>query len=365
MAQNTANNNAPIRVLLSSISLDTLGGQSIQAIRLLENFSDDSRFAFTFVPHNPQLPAPLDLLQKVFILRTIFTTLAYVLILFREVNRHDVAHVFSASYYAFLLAPAPALLVAKLFGKPVVLHYHSGQLEDHLKRSKAAVSLMRRFNRIVVPSGFLRDVFAKFDLEAQVISNLIDTDCYRFHKRSPLRPVFLTNRNFEPHYNVGCVLRAFALIQKRHSDAKLIVAGNGTEKEKLMRLAHDLNLTNVEFVGGVKQTDMPRYYNECDIYLNGSSIDNLPNSIVEAYASGLPVASTNAGGIPYILRDGETGFLVDKNDHAALAGAALKFLQNNETAQKIIESARLEVNKYTWHSIGKEWIKLYTQLAAS
>ena len=68
---------------------------------------------------------------------------------------------------------------------------------------------MRMFDRIVVPSRFLVDVFAKFDLQARAIFNFVETEKFKFRDRRPLKPVFLSNRNFEAHYQVGDILRAF------------------------------------------------------------------------------------------------------------------------------------------------------------
>jgi len=109
---------------------------------------------------------------------------------------------------------------------------------------------------------------------------------------------------FESHYNIACVLRALALIQKRWPDALLTVAGDGPQREQLRQLARDLSLRNVRFVGRVPPEHMPALYDEHDVWLNGSDVDNMPTSILEAYACGLAVAGTNPGGIPYIVEDG-------------------------------------------------------------
>ena len=132
---------------------------------------------------------------------------------------------------------------------------------------------------------------------------------------------------FESHYNIACVLRALALIQKRWPDALLTVAGDGPQREQLRQLARDISLRNVRFVGRVPPEHMPALYDEHDVWLNGSDVDNMPTSILEAYACGLAVASTNPGGIPYIVEDGRTGRLVQCGDAEALAEAALEVLE--------------------------------------
>ena len=123
------------------------------------------------------------------------------------------------------------------------------------------------------------------------------------------------------------VLRAFQLIQKI-PEAKLIVAGYGSEEAKLKKLAVELNLKNIEFTGRVEQSEMPKIYDRADVYLNASIVDNMPLSIIEAFACGLPVVSTDAGGISYIVADGETGLLVKTNDYKALAEQAIRLLED-------------------------------------
>lgn len=350
-------------MLIVAPSLDMVGGQAVQAARLREKFGKEPDLNIGFVPINPRLHGPLYLLQKIKFVRTIVTSVAYILLLFREVNRHDIIHIFSASYTSFVIAPTPALKIAKLFGKKAILNYRSGEARDHLANSEFAIKTIKQFDRIITPSRYLVDVFAEFGLQARSIHNFVETEKYTFRERVPLSPVFLSNRNFEAHYNVACVLRAFALIQKEFPAAKLTVAGDGAEREKLKALATELNLQNVEFLGLVAQSRMPELCAAADILLNSPNIDNMPNSLIEAYAAGLPIVSTNAGGIPYIVRHEETAMLVEVNDHAALAREAVRLLNDPTLAAKLIENGKTESKKYTWESVREDWLGLYRELA--
>src|SRR6266850_844355 len=164
-----------LRVALVVASLRILGGQSVQAQRLLEGWEGDPAVDAWIVPIDPVPPAPFDRLLRVKYLRTVVTQLCYWPLLFRELRRADVVHAFSASYTSFLLAPLPAVIVARLLGKPVILNYHSGEAPDHLRRSPLARLVMRRWVDLnVVPSPFLRDVFATFGISAEVVPNAID-----------------------------------------------------------------------------------------------------------------------------------------------------------------------------------------------
>lgn len=354
----------PVRVLLVGPSLrNFLGGQAVQLARLLERFREEPGVVADFLPVDPKLPGPLAALQRVKYVRTVVTSLAYLASLPR-VRRYDVIHVFSASYFSFLLAPTPALVAARLSGRASVLNYRSGEAEDHLSRwRRTAVPTVRLAGAVAVPSGYLVDVFARFGLRARSIYNIVDLGRYRFRERRPLRPVFLANRNFEPLYNVGCVLRAFALVQRRFPDARLTVAGDGSQRAELEALAQELNLRNTEFVGRVEQARMHELYDAADIYLNGSDIDNMPGSIIEAYASGTPVVTTDAGGIPYIVEDGVTGALVPRGDYYGLAARAIELLEDEGKAARVARAAREECRKYEWSAVREEWLALYRELA--
>ena len=356
----------PIRVCLVAPSLDILGGQAVQAVRLLRGFGHVPSVAVGFVPINPRIPGLLGLLQRVRYVRTAVTWLRYVWTLVRRLAAYDVVHVFAASYASFLLAPTPAVLLAKWYGKRVVLNYHSGEAEDHLERwRRSAIPVVRLADALVVPSGYLVDVFARFGLHARVVANIVDLDQFQFRARRPLRPVFLSNRNFEAHYNVACVLRAFALIQNRYRDARLIVAGDGSQRRRLQRLADELQLVNVAFVGRVSPDHMPSLYAAADVYLNAPDIDNMPGSILEAFASGLPVVTTDAGGIPYIVRHGETGLLVPRGNHEGIAAAAIRLLQDASLSERLVGSAREECRRrYTPEPVLREWVRVYRALVA-
>jgi glycosyltransferase involved in cell wall biosynthesis len=356
----------PIRVCIVAPSLSILGGQAVAAQRLLERLRMVPGLEVDFLPHDPRTNALLRQLQRVKYVRTVATSIAYVESLLRRLPQYDVVHVFSASYWSFLLAPTPAILIGKWLGKRVVVNYRSGEAEDHLTRWPTAVSTLQRADAVATPSGYLVDVFARFGVRAESIANFVDPGAVRHRRRDVLRPVFLSNRNFQGLYNVPCVLRAFALIQARRPDARLIVVGNGPERERVHALARELALRNVDFVGAVKPTEMGRYYDEADIYLNASDIDNMPNSIIESFASGLPVVTTRAGGIPYIVEHERNGLLVDCGDHAALAHAALRLLDDPALARRVIDEGLSDVQRlYTWEAVGDGWAALYRRLVGA
>ena len=353
----------PLRVLIVAPSLDILGGQAVQAARLVRQLGQEPRLAISFLPINPRLPGLFGKLQTIKYVRTIVTSVYYIAALLLKVGKYDVIHIFSAAYLSFVISQTPAILIAKLLRKKIILNYRSGEAEDHLRRWPSAVSTMRLVDLIVAPSGYLVDVFERFGFRVRSIPNMVDTNRFRYRERRPFHPVFLSNRNLEPMYNVGCILRAFALIQQRFPDARLTVAGDGSQRAMLERVARDLGLRNVQFAGRVANEKMTELCDEADVYLNSSNIDNMPGSIIEAFASGLPVVTTNAGGIPYIVTNEETGLIVRLDDDEALASAAIRLIEDQDLAAMIAARAHEECKQYGLDSVRGKWIKLYHEMA--
>jgi glycosyltransferase involved in cell wall biosynthesis len=349
-----------IKVALVAPTLKNVGGQSIQAKRLLDAFAGDEKIELEFIPNNPESS-----FENVKFLRTIFTSIKFWFSLFGKIRRKDIVHIFSSGTTSYIISTLPPLFVAKFFGRKTILHYHTGEAEEHLKNWRlTAKPTMKRFDEIIVPSQFLVDIFAKFELKAEPIFNFVEGEKFVFRERKPLRPVFLSNRNFEAHYQVSDVLRAFRRIQNRFPEARLLVAGAGSEEKSLKNLAEELKLKNTEFLGRVENTKMPEIYEKADIYLNSSVVDNMPLSIIEAFSCGLAVVSTDAGGISYICESGETALLVGKSDYESLAREAISLLENDELAQKIIGKARQECVKYSKKAVQGRWLELYQTLTS-
>src|SRR5215471_18615151 len=344
-------------------SMKILGGQAVQASRLVKSWRDDPDVHAWLVPIDPVPPGPLAALRTIKYVRTVATQLCYWPLLLRELRRADVVHVFSASYTSFLLAPLPAVIVAKLLGKPVVMNYRSGAAPDHLRRSAIARTTLRRVDRNAVPSSFLHDVFASFGIQSHVISNIVDVERFRFRARETLQPRVLSTRNFEPLYNLPCTLRAFRLVQDRHPDAQLTLVGTGPMDAAVRRVVRELRLQHVTFAGRVPPDEIWRYYAETDIYLQTPNIDNMPTSILETYASGCPVVSTRAGGIPAILTDGHDGLLVDCGDHQGAADAILRLLDQPELARRLADRAFDGCARYQWSAVRRQWVDLYRTAA--
>jgi glycosyltransferase involved in cell wall biosynthesis len=348
-----------LRIAIVAPSLDILGGQSVQADLLVRAWEPDPEVDAWLVPINPPLPPPVRWTKRVKYLRTVATECTYVPRLIREIGRADVVHVFSASYWSFLLAPVPAIAAAKLHRRPVVLNYHSGEAPDHLAKSPTARAILAGVDRIVVPSAFLVRVFQRFDLGATAISNIVDLSRFTYRERCSTAPRILSTRSFEGLYNVACTIRAFRLVQDRYPDASLTLAGGGRHEGALRRLVSDLAVRNVTFAGRVPPDRVPGLYADHDVYLQSPNIDNMPLSVLEAFASGVPVVSTDVGGIPDIVTHRVTGLLAPAGDHAALAAHVLELVADPPLALSLARTAAKSRDRYHWHSVRRHWLGLY------
>lgn len=355
----------PLRIALVAPSMGILGGQAVQAARLLECWERDPDVHAWLVPVNPVPPRPFGWTVGVRYLRTLATQVTYWPLLLKELRTADVVHVFSASYWSFLLAPLPAVFVARLLGKPVVINYRSGEAPDHLKRSMVARVMLRHVDCNVVPSSFLRDVFARYGIESAIIPNIVDVDRFAFRRREPLRPRVLSTRNFEDLYNLPCTLRAFRLLQDRYPEASLTLVGSGTRETAVRELVERLGLRSVRFAGRVPPQEMWRHYADADIYLQTPDIDNMPASVLEAFASGCAVVSTDAGGVPAILTNEVHGLLVPCDDHVGAAAAMARLLDDARLSAQLTETARESCGAYQWTSVRGQWLALYRGLPGS
>lgn len=351
------------RVLVVAASPRIMGGQSVMAERLVSDLRNDG-LEVEFQPVD-SIPQCIEFIGKVKYLRTIVNTCFYVSALMFRVWRYDVVQIFSASYWSFLTSPTPAILVSKICGKKVILNYHSGEAEDHLRRSSRLTHwLLRLPDEIVVPSQFLVDVFSRFNFNASAIANNVDLRLFAYRARSVFHPKILIARALEPLYNISCAIRAFEVVKSVCPKAKLTILGSGSMRQQLENEVSALGLADVIFAGRIEHSDLPHVYDEHDIFLNTSSIDNMPVSILEAFASGLPVVTTDAGGIPYIVQHGVTGCVVKVDDHDDAAAQILALSRNPDLGIKLARAAKNETKKYTWDTVGPQWISLYCRLHA-
>jgi glycosyltransferase involved in cell wall biosynthesis len=274
----------------------------------------------------------------------------------------DIAHIFSASYWSFLLAPAPGWFFAKLRGNKSIINYRSGEARDHLQRFRSARFVLSRVDKIVVQSSYLVDVFREFGLSASVVPNIVDLSQFRYRERNPLRPHLVCTRGFSTYYSVDVVVRAFAEVKKEYPQAQLDLVGGGPLEGDVRKLVADLNLGGVNFTGVASRQEIGKYYDQADIFINASWLDNMPVSVIEAFAAGTPVVTTSPESMPYLVEHERTGLLSAVGDEKALAANVIRLLRDPALAARLVQNAHYESRNYTWEAVREQWVSTYRGL---
>ena len=153
-------------------------------------------------------------------------------------------------------------------------------------------------------------------------------------------------------------------MQQKWPQARLTVAGSGPEKDRLQALATELGIAAaVRFAGRIDNANIAPLYASADVMLNPSTADNMPISILEALASGVPVVSTDAGGIPDLVKHGETAMMFPVGDDKAMAAAVLRVLEDDALRHRLRERGIASVARFAWPQVQLLWQSAYWQAA--
>lgn len=339
------------------------GGMANQCRQLARLLGEEGVPVEVVQTNAPYRPAWVERLKG---LRALFRLIPYKWALWRASGRNDVIHVMANSDWSWYLFATPAILLARLRHVPVVVNYRGGGAERFFSNaSPLALATLRLANILVVPSGFLQTVFRKFGCEAKVIPNIIDLS--RFAPRNtgndPDAPHIIVTRNLEPVYDIPMAIHAFAKVHQALPRSRMTIAGSGPLLAELQQLAQTLNVAEaIHFAGRIDNDQMAALYQSADLMLNPSKVDNMPISILEAFASGVPVVSTNVGGVPHLAQHDNSALLVESGDAKAMAAAILRLQQDPALRQTLCQNGLQQVRQYAWPVVRQQWLDLYNQL---
>lgn len=342
------------------------GGMANQTRQLAELLCGERASVLLVQTNAPYRPA---FVAQVPVVRAFFRLVPYLYALWRVAGRTDVLHVMANSGWSWHLFAAPAIWTARARRVPVVVNYRGGEAASFLARSEALVRWsMKRATTLAVPSAFLERVFARHGMAAQVVPNIIDLARFRPDdgaQRTPGAHVVVA-RNLEPIYDNETALRAFAQVLDRRPDARMTIAGSGPEEPRLKALATELGIGQaVRFSGKLDRDAMASLYRSADVSLNPSLADNMPNSVLESMASGVPVVSTNVGGVPFIVQHGVTALLVEPKDADAMAAAILRVLGEPSLHAALTAAGVADVRRYTWTQVKTGLAAIYRAAIAT
>lgn len=218
---------------------------------------------------------------------------------------------------------------------------------------------------IVANSQGLRQLALQFmpQLKIEVIPNGVDTErFYPAEKRGLERPIkLLTVSRLIERKRIDLLIRAVSQTKKLDLDVQLNIAGEGNLKEKLARLADELNVTDqVIFMGRVPAEQMPQLYRNNDIFVMSSIHEGMSNAMLEAMASGLPIVTTRCEGVAELIAD--NGIVIEKAQAEEFAQAIKRLADDQNYYKQMSLAARKQAQKFNWKSVAEKYLNCYKNI---
>lgn len=285
---------------------------------------------------------------------------------FRRRHDYQVAVIDVFSGPSFVWAEAVAFELRRL-GKPYVLQLHGGLLPVFAARWPRRVRhLLHSAVAVTSPSGYLAEQLRAYRADIAVVPNAVDVDGYVFTRRARVAPQLVWVRALHEMYNPVLAVEVVSRVAQRYPEARLVMVGpdkDGSQPAVEQRASELAVRDRVDLVGGVAARDIAPRLAAADIFLNTTNADNTPLSVLEAMASGLCIVSTDAGGLPYLLRDRETARLVPPKDAGAMAAAVLELLDDPALAARLSANARAAAEERSWANVLAQWEQLLADSA--
>lgn len=278
----------------------------------------------------------------------------------RNRDRVDIVLIEVYSGLSFVLADLGSW-IGKLLGIPSVLVLHGGNLpefaSDHPRWVKRVLA---RARVLVAPSRFLAEAIGKRGYFVRIVPNVVSN----FPASTPARigePRLLWMRSFHPIYNPLMAVDVFASLKKKFPKATMVMAGSdkGLEHATRQYATGKGVAQSVSFPGFLDENEKAKEFSRANIYINTNTIDNSPVSIIEAWAYGLPVISTNVGGIPDVVGDGINGLLVDSGDAEGMAARVEGLINTPDLAESLARNGRECAMKSSWSSVRPLWESVF------
>lgn len=250
--------------------------------------------------------------------------------------------------------------VLKFFHKKLILIVHGGSIPERMQENaKPFMKALLRADLVVCPSGFIQHVLKKYQIDSIVIENVLGLSAYSFIQKNTFRPRIIWMRAFEDIYNPLMAVQVAYILQKKLADFKMVMAGsNKGMLEETCAMIQEKNLQDIISLPGYISLEQKKQFSiDYDIFISTNNIDNAPVSLIEFMAMGLPVISTNVGGISYLIEDNVNGFLVPQNDANAMAEKIIELVENSETAIRIARNAYIFSRRFDEEIVFEKWLK--------
>ena len=259
-------------------------------------------------------------------------------------------------WYAIIIAR-----LSRVFGKKYIPILHGGDLKTRFENSTFATKkLLENSYHIVSPSLYYKNEVINLGYHKVMhIPNPIYVKNYTFKKRNTFQPKLLWVRAFNEIYNPLMAIKALELILNKYPNAELCMVG--PNKDGSLELCKKYALNNnlpVTFTGKLKKKEWTHLASEFDIFINTSNIDNSPLSVIEAMALGIPIITTNVGGMPFMIDDGVDGILINKEAPDEISNWVNWIIQHPEQTSEMTMKARRKILNYDWNKIKEDWKEL-------
>ncbi|OQX90444.1 MAG: hypothetical protein B6D57_03115 [Candidatus Coatesbacteria bacterium 4484_99] len=252
----------------------------------------------------------------------------------------DKVLIVSTVYGSFYFFTIPTLIYSKITGKPSILFFKGGKVTVTLKKIPFSKYAFKLADRIFVPGRFLHDVFMKYDIETHILPDIIDTSYLKTNSDFTKGKYFLITRSLEKIYGIDIAIKAFHKAKPVLKDIKLVITGDGPERKKIKYLIERLKLNNyIILKGECSASEIGNLLSNALALVNASFYDNFPNSILEAFYAKVPVISSDAGGIPYIIKHQRNGILTRTGDINDMSEKMVFLVKNTEPIKNLIEQA--------------------------
>jgi L-malate glycosyltransferase len=284
----------------------------------------------------------------------------------RWARRVDVMVVMVFSGLGFGAADVPSW-IAKRLHKPLIFALHGGNLPDFARRHPVwSRRVLSRADILVAPSEYLAAAMGQLGFETRVIPNILPMESYTYRERRSAAPRLLWMRTFHDIYQPDMAIDVLRLLSSSHPAARLTMAGQDKGMlQDVRRLAHVHCLgERVRFPGFLDTLGKQREFENHDIFINTSRVDNMPVSLAEAAAAGLPVVTTAVGGIPYVFRHEHSALFVNNGDAAAMAQAVERLVELPDLMVRLSRNGRMVAESCAWSQVKPGWERLFDQMLA-
>jgi L-malate glycosyltransferase len=278
-------------------------------------------------------------------------------------NRQKVSLVIIDSYSsnAFWYTVLSSLL-CRQFKIPYIPILHGGKFPERIKKSKFWSKQVFNNSYInIAPSGYFLNHFKSAGFNVVLIPNMVDIEKHHFKVRDSANPKILWVRAFHSMYNPLLAIDTISLLIDEYPDIELCMVGadkDGT-LEKFRNYAAEKEVVNkIRITGRLSQDEWSSVSTEYDVFLNTTNVDNTPLSVIEAMALGIPVVTTNAGGLPYLVENEVDGLLVPTGDADKMASAIKRVIKDPALCKALSQNGRKKAETFTWDAIKEQWFDI-------